>query len=151
MLTISAASCDFIKGKSSDATDNDNEQTAAQAKPQYDLDTCRQLLKTAEYGELTDVQINQLIDQLDGLLNYVNERTATIAAMPAGQPKCDAFNELKTSREVGATSLAYNTINTADRQKGFNNSIGQRIKALNAPARMKAIIALSDSIYAQCH
>lgn len=150
IIIACATSCDFIKNKVSGDTEPSNPEQQDNNQPKYDLDTCKTLLTAGELREMTTEQINELVDQFDGLLSYIDDEITRIAKMPAGQEKCDAFNSLKDSREVKASALAYTILNTADKQKGFNNTVGQRIKALNANERMKKISTKGDALYSEC-
>lgn len=149
-VALFISSCDFIKSKIGGSQDDPPVEKVDTDTPKYDIAKTRSLLETAEEFALTDVQLNELIDQLDGLLKYVDARTNQVAAMPRGDDKCMAFDELKSSKEVTAVQLAFNTLNHGDRQAGYTPTIGRRILALKAVDRMKNIQLLADSIYAQC-
>lgn len=150
IIMVYTSSCDFNKNKISEEAGSSATEQQDNDKPTYNLDKCKTLLTAGEQKELSAEQISELIDQFDGLLTHIDTETNRIAKMPAGQEKCNAWGILKNSREVKAAALAYTILNTADKQKGFNNSVGQRIKALNANDRMKKITLKSDAIYSEC-
>ncbi len=123
---------------------------AGQGGAQYDIALCQRLIAVGQDNTLTDAQLDTLAVQFENMFAYCEGEVARIYDMPKGEDKCEAILAFRDAAEVGTLEHLYRLLDHADRQAGFTQALGRRLKDMNVSKRRKDIKIKLTSIYGEC-
>jgi len=149
MVAFTLCGC---KGNGEKADDGDSAVEASVPPSVEDFRNCSALIEVAKDKELSESQLNVLVDDFVPVLNYCVARVEKISAMPKGQEKCDAMVAFNNSTEYAVYAGLYSVLDNANMQSGFTNAVGQRVSAMDkaTKASREKLRTLTIKIYEDC-
>ncbi len=116
----------------------------------YDLKTCEKLADKINDDNLKNEDYVEMVNQLDGLLSYVDNQLDAISNIDSRTDRCDKFEDLNDGDEVEYCDKFNAKLEYAKENGNLKGEAKEAYKSIDVKSRTKKLARKMEKLYKKC-